>query len=300
MLHAVCAFSILWLRFVAAVREETLSCRLGREKQGCDFSLRLSILFSWGQDHWGFQRNVRHLVRNTRTPSSCWHWANGQGSGFQSQNPENRPQRPGEGGVWEGVDMRSSHSVVEGDFTSLIVQENPHFFRRAGNCQFGPGLSESRVVILLRQPYSSEVILGAHFNPAFSFHVLPAHPHMPLFPVPNLLLPVTSPWREPLAAKHTVVPIKSLGAVWQISAFLCPLQAPLVIRHEQDGVHCVGIQKHIVCRNFGGLNGGWTVVPRSQSLSPQALGLIEEAQVQGWVPTACPECDPLSNTRGKP
>ena len=34
------------------------------------------------------------------------------------------------GGVREGVDMRCIHSVVEGDFTSLIVQENPHFFRK--------------------------------------------------------------------------------------------------------------------------------------------------------------------------
>lgn len=94
----------------------------------------------------------------------------------------------------EGVDMRCIHSVVEGDFTSLIVQENPQFFRRAGNSQFGPGLSESPVVILIRQPYSPEVILSSHFNPAFSLHVLPVHPHMPLFPVHLYLhLPVMSP-----------------------------------------------------------------------------------------------------------
>lgn len=150
--------------------------------------------------------------------------------------------------VGESKDVGSVGHVVERDDAGLVVQEDAHAARGRPQAEGRLRGRERFVLVPVTLSHKPVPICGRGGDLPLPAHRLAAHPQDPLGLVPHVHLPVVTAIHEVLGAQDADDEIKSLGVVGHRLLSVPELHTPAVLRQDEFGVRCVGVQGHRHCR----------------------------------------------------
>jgi len=161
--------------------------------------------------------------------------------------------------VGEGVNVGAVAHVVKGNFSCLVVQEDPDAPGSHAQRQRGDGCGEGLIVAPVLQPQHPVPVVWGEEDVAFAAGRLPAQPQAPLGLVSHLHLPVAAAREEDLTPQHHRHGAEPLGDVEEgQKQLLAPVPHALaVLGHGEIRVCCLGVQSHVHWskRGVGGQTG---------------------------------------------